>query len=107
MSHTTIHEHLHVHNHLTVVHGLPSAAWASDNYITDEQATQIGNQLSKLDLLIELILFNQFSDLHTDEYARSLIIPAPCQWPFALFPEIQAVREMYVQRTDACEFTYF
>ena len=83
------------------------ANWEVLNYLADDDAIHIGNELHKLVLLIELIQLNQFADLHIDEYARSLIFPGPSQWPFAIFPETRAVQEMYVQRSDECVFTYF
>ena len=76
-------------------------------YISDEQAIHIGNRLQLLELLTEIIKFNPFADLHVDEYARALIDRGQSEWPFADFPETQAVQDMYVQRTDGCVFTYF
>ena len=95
-------------NHIITVHE-PSgpANWDVLTFISDEEAIRIGNRLHLLDLLIEIIQFNPFADLHVDEYARALIDRGQSEWPFADFPESQAVQDMYVQRTDGCEFTYF
>ena len=65
---------------------------------TDEQATSMGSQLHLLDLLIEFIDCHSFSDLHIEEYAKSLIYPAASEWPFSVFPDENAVQDMYMHR---------
>ena len=87
------------------VHGPPFANICE--FLTDEQATHIGKQLHLLDLLIELIVFHSFTDLHIEEYAKSLIYPAASEWPFSVFPEGNAVRDMYIQRTGMYAFHTF
>ena len=93
--------------HKTVHEPSGPANWDILTFIAQDDALFISNELHRLVLLTELIQLNQFADLHVDEYARSLIFPGQLQWPFAIFPEIKAVQEMYVQRTDECMFTYF
>ena len=63
---------------------------------TVELSASIGNQLHKLDLLIEFIDCHSFSDLHIEEYVTSLIYPAASEWPFSVFPDEYAVRDMYL-----------
>ena len=77
--------------------------------VTEEQSIHIGSRLHLLDLLIELIQFNSFSDLQIDQYAKSLIYPdtETSEWPFGTFPEAPAVQEMYIQRTGMYAFHTF
>ena len=75
--------------------------------ITDEQATSMGDQLHLLDLLIELVEFYGFQDLHIEEYATSLIHPAASEWPFSVFPNVNAVQDMYIRGTGMYAFHTF
>ena len=75
--------------------------------VTDEQAASIGNQLHLLDLLVELIDHYGFQDMHIDEYARSLIFPDSSVWPFGVFPEVEAVQDMYMRRTGMYAYHSF
>ena len=75
--------------------------------ISDEQATSMGDQLHKLDLLIELIDHYGFQDLHIEEFATSLIHPASSEWPFSVFPEVKAVQDMYMHCTGMYAFNTY
>ena len=73
-------------------------AWGYElDVLTEEQAASIGNKLHQLDVLIEFIAYHDERwDLHTVEYANSLIFPThESEWPFSVFPDITAVQDMY------------
>ena len=75
--------------------------------LTDEQAGSLGNQLALLDLLIEFVDCYSFSDLHIEEYLTKLIYPAANEWPFSVFPDENAVQDMYMNRGGLYAFYIF
>ena len=95
-------------------------AWDMTNVLTDEQATNIGNKLHQLDLLIEFVAHHQGKwDLVVEGYATSLVSPKGIsedvsgdvsdvsEWPFSIFPLATAVQDMYLPHTGMYAFCTF
>ena len=75
--------------------------------LNNEQATDLSNKLHLLELLIEFVDCYSFSDLHIEEYLTNLIYPAANEWPFSVFPDHEAVQDMYMNRGGMYAFYIF